>query len=386
MKILHVIHSVNPRGGGPIEGIRQLAPALAARGYATDVLSLDGPDDPWAVDFPLPLHATGPSSLGYGFNRRIIPWLVKNHQNYKAVIVNGIWQYASLAVWRALRGTSTPYYVYPHGMLDPWFQRRYPFKHLKKCLYWRWAEYRVLRDAAAVLFTSEEEKLESRKSFHPYQCREVITGYGIASPTGDISSDRALFLEKHPELKGKRLLLFLGRIHEKKGCDLLLRAWREVSCSPLVESIPNTHLVMAGPTDHGYGTRMLDLTRKLELSGKVTWTGMITGEIKWGSIRAADAFILPSHQENFGVSVVEALACGVPVLISNKVNIWREVEQGHAGLVRPDTLAGTIQLLKDWLRLPRSEQDELRSQAQICFEKHFAIERTAEALTTLFGL
>lgn len=385
MKILHVIHSVNPQGGGPIEGIRQLVPALAALGIATEVMSLDAPGAPWMHDFPVPLHATGPAHGGYGYTPRAVPWLRENGGKYAAVIVNGLWQYGSLAVWRALRGTPTPYYVYPHGMLDPWFQRRYPLKHLKKCLYWPWAEYRVLRDAKAVLFTAEQEKLEAGKSFRPYRCRELITGYGIAAPAGDRSRQRDLFLKRHPEIEGKKPVLFLGRMHEKKGCDLLLRAWKEVVPDSFNGPGAEAHLIMAGPNDHAYGHEMKELARQLGLEGRVTWTGMLTGDLKWGSLAAADAFILPSHQENFGISVVEALACGVPVLISNQVNIWREIAEDHAGLVENDDLAGTVRLLQRWFGLDLEYKEQMRATAVSCFARRFTITRTAEALTALLG-
>ncbi len=380
MKILHVIHSVNPRGGGPIEGIKQLAPALAAKGVAMEVMSLDSPADPWTADFPVPLHATGASRFGYGYTPRAVPWLRDNHRRFDAVIANGLWQYASFAVWRALRDTTTPYYVYPHGMLDPWFKRRYPLKHAKKWLYWPWAEYRVLRDATAVLFTTEEEKLAARQSFALYRCREEVVGYGIAAPAGDVPRQRARFLEQYPELKGRRLILFLGRIHEKKGCDLLLRAWKEMLAS---FGHPELHLVIAGPVDHAYGIEMRELAGRLGLEGKVTWTGMLTGELKWGSLHAAEAFILPSHQENFGVSVVEALACGVPVLISNKVNIWREIAEDQAGRVDNDDLPGTIRLLQGWLGLASEERERMRGQAEKCFARSFEIGAVAETLIAL---
>jgi glycosyltransferase involved in cell wall biosynthesis len=385
VKILHVIHSVNPQGGGPIEGIRQLVPALAALGIATEVMSLDAPDAPWTADFPVPLHATGPAHGVYGYTPRTVPWLRKNGGKYDAVIVNGVWQYGSFAVWRALRRTPTPYYVYPHGMLDPWFQRHYPLKHLKKCLYWPWAEYRVLRDAKAVLFTAEEEKLEARKSFRPYRCHELVTGYGIAAPPGDRSRQRDLFLERHPGLEGKKLLLFLGRIHVKKGCDLLLRAWKEVARASPNGPGAETHLIMAGPIDHAYGHEMKELARQLGLERRVTWTGMLMGDLKWGSLAAAEAFILPSHQENFGLSVAEALACGVPVLISNKVNIWREIAEDHAGLVENDDLPGTVRLLQRWFGLNLDDQRQMRAGAAGCFARRFDITRTAEALTALLG-
>ena len=381
MKILQVIHSVDPRGGGPIEGVRQLIPALSTEGIATEVLSLDAPGSPGTHAFPVPLHTIGPSHSGYGYNSRAVTWLQENHVNYSAIIVNGLWQYPGFAVRRALRGTSTPYFVYPHGMLDPWFKRTYPLKHLKKWLYWPWGEYRVLRDAKAVLFTCEEEMLEARKSFWLYRCLEQVTGYGITSPPGNASEQRRLFLEKFSDLENKQIILFLGRIHEKKGCDLLLRGWREI-----LDRTPEParlRLVMAGPCDHAYGTEMKALAQELEISATLLWTGMITGDLKWGSLHAADTFILPSHQENLGIAVVEALACHVPVLISNKINIWREIDQESAGFVENDDLAGTSRLLQRWLSLPAATKDVMRTQARLCFERHFDIAATAKALSRL---
>ncbi|MGH9594660.1 MAG: glycosyltransferase, partial [Bryobacteraceae bacterium] len=250
-----------------------------------EALTLDAADAPWNRDFPLPLHALGTGRAGYGYAPGVIPWLVKHSSDYDLIVVNGLWQFGSYAVWRATRRTGGPYVVFPHGMLDPWFKRHYPLKHLKKWLYWPWAEYRVLRDAKAVLFTSEEERLEARKSFWLYRCREEVPGFGIEPPP---SVDGALFRRKFPELEGKRLLLFLGRFHEKKGCDLLLRAFQRV----LGQNRPELHLVMAGPTDNSYAAEMVRLSRELGLEKRVTWTGMLSGDLKWSAFRAAETFLL----------------------------------------------------------------------------------------------
>jgi len=182
MKILHVIRTVNPAWGGPVEGIRQLGSALAVRGHGVEVACLDAPDAPWLKDFPLPVYAVGPALGTYGYGRRWASWLRQNLRNYDVVIANGIWQYHSFGTWRVLRDTQIPYLVFTHGMLDPWFKRQYPLKHLKKWMYWPWAEYRVLRDAQAVLFTCEEERLLARQSFWLYRCNEVVVGYGTSSP------------------------------------------------------------------------------------------------------------------------------------------------------------------------------------------------------------
>jgi glycosyltransferase involved in cell wall biosynthesis len=122
-----------------------------------------------------------------------------------------------------------PYFVFTHGMLDPWFKRHYPLKHLKKWLYWPWGEYRVLRDARALMFTCEEERRLARESFWLYKANECVTNYGTARPEGDSEKQREAFLSEFPELRGKRVLLFLGRIHEKKGCDILIQSFGDLA-------------------------------------------------------------------------------------------------------------------------------------------------------------
>jgi glycosyltransferase involved in cell wall biosynthesis len=97
-------------------------------------------------------------------------------------------------------------------------------------------------------------------------------------------------------------------------------------------------------------------------------------------LNAAEAFVLPSHQENFALSVAEALACGVPVLISNRVNIWREVQQDAAGFVEPDDAAGTQRLLRRWLATSPTERDTMRTNARRCYQQHFEIDQAARSL------
>ena len=375
MRILHAIHSVNPKGGGPIEGIRQLAARNIAEGHIVEIVTLDAPGEPWLEGFPVRVHAMGPSYFGYGYTPRLVPWLKAHHRDYDVVVVNGIWQYSSFGIWRALRNTPTPYCVFTHGMLDPWFKRQYPLKHLKKWLYWPWGDYRVLRDAAAVLFTSQEEMRAASESFWLYRCNGRVVSYGVANPPENGEAAKQVVLDRFSELRGKRVFLFLSRIHEKKGCDLLLRAFAKVAASD--ESI---RLVFAGPDQTGWVSDLKALGETLGISDRLLWTGMISGDLKWGMIRLAEVFILPSHQENFGIAVAEALACGTPVLISNKVNIWREIEKDRAGLVDEDDEPGTTRLLQKWLGLPAGEKDAMRRIARQCFQSRFEVARAAEAL------
>lgn len=378
MRLLHIISSTNPKGGGPIEGIRQRKDALKGLGIDVEVVSCDFPDAPWLASSRLSIHPLGPARLRYGYSPLLLPWLRRNASRFDAVIVHGIWQYHSFATWRALARTKTPYFVFTHGMLDPWFKHTYPLKHLKKWLYWLWAEYRVLRDARAVIFTCEEERLLARQSFWLYKVKEAVTSYGTATPPQDAISLAQIFLESFPECRGKRLVLYLSRIHEKKGCDLLIDAFARVC-----ERDPRLHLVMAGPDQTGWVAKLQAQATRLGIAERISWVGMLQGDLKWGVFHAAEVFCLPSHQENFGIVVAEALACGKPVLISNKVNIWREIEVDQAGFVDDDTLDGTVRNLERWLALGQDEYQAMSERARVCFSQRFHIQRAAERLVEI---
>src|SRR4029077_2992937 len=319
--------------------------------HHVEIASLDSPGAAHVKQCPLLVHPLGPATLGYSFSSRLIPWLRANRSRFDAAIVNGIWQFHSFGAWRALHASSTPYVLFTHGMLDPWFKKQYPLKHLKKWMYWPWAEYRVLRDAQAVLFTCEEERVLARQSFWLYRCNEVVVNYGTAKPTGDAQLEVGKFFGRYPELRGKKLALFIGRVHPKKGCDMLIEAFATV-----LAKRPEWHLIIAGPDQVGWQKKLQHRAEKFGMASRITWTGMISGSIKWGALRAAEVFVLPSHQENFGIAVAEALAAGTPTLISNKVNIWREIEGDGAGIVADDTLEGTCKLLQSYVEMPEARK------------------------------
>ncbi len=313
--------------------------------------------------------------------------------------MNGIWTFPDLAVRSAARRAQTPYGIFAHGALDPWFKRTYPFKHLKKFIYWPF-QYAVLRDARAVFFTSETERDLARKSFRPNEWKSVVVPYGINDPEerrkepqeppeveGERRRERRnrdevqkeAFYCTLPVLRGRRFLLFLARIHEKKGCDLLLRAFAKQAAT-----VPDLDLVIAGPDPVGLQAKLQQLAEKLGISKRVHWPGLLGGEIKWGAIRSSEAFVLPSHQENFGIAVVEALAIGRPVLISDQVNIWKNIEDDRVGLVDEDTLEGTERLLCRWFSISAAERDAMAARAKASFFSRYAMNRAAVAINQLF--
>jgi glycosyltransferase involved in cell wall biosynthesis len=381
MNILHVAGSVNPSIGGPIEGIRQNSKWSVQAGNRLELLTLDDPADPLVPAFPLPVHALGPARLTYGYSPTLSPWLRSHLDRYDVVVIHGIWQYLSYAVWKAIRKTDIPYVVFPHGMLDPYFEHAFPWKHRKKALYWRLFEADVLRDADAVVFTCEQERVLARESFWPYRIKEAVVRYGTSGPDVDLAEARDGFLEAHPALRGKRIALFMGRIHPKKGCGLLLKAF-----AAALAADPEWRLVMAGPDQVGWQAELVQLAETLGIGERVVWTGMLVGAMKWGAFAAAEIFVLPSHQENFGIVVAEALACGVPVLISKQVNIWTEIVASGAGLCDEDDLDGTTSMLKSWGGMEPAQKEAMRSATRSCFLEHFEAKAASRSLDTLLEL
>ena len=379
MKILRLIRSLDPVGGGPAEGVRQITPHLTAFGISTTVASLDSPDATWLKVLCFDAIGLGPVLGAYGYRRHLLKSIRFLAQKSDCVIIEGLWQYHALATWRALRLMNVPYFVYPHGMLDPWFKRTYPLKHLKKMCYWPWADYRVLRDATAVLFTTEQERLLARQTFCLYQAKEKVVGYGTSSPPIQIIRQRSAFMERFPHLHDKRILLFLSRIHPKKGIDLLIEAFASVA--NLDQSL---ELVIAGPDVVGLQARLQQRASTLGIAGRITWPGMLTGDLKWGAFRCAELFCLPSHQENFGIVVAEALACGLPVAISRQVNIAVEVISADAGIVHIDTAESTTAALREWLIMTPDSRAEMGARGQQLFAKRFDFASVAKNLIPVF--
>ena len=378
---------MDPKAGGTVEAVRAMALAHQAHGHSSETLCLDTPDAPWIVhsDYPFKVHTLGPKRYGWAYSSRLIPWLRENIHRFDLVIVHGLWLFPSFAVWWILKGQpgldiSPPYLVMPHGMLDPWFQRLdiRPLKAVRNALYWKLIEHRVLRDAAAVLFTCEEEKRLARNPFRPYQCREKVIAFGTQEPPEFTPAMRSAFLDHCPQLKNRPYLLFISRIHPKKGVDMLLHAYIEMSMkNTSAGKLPD--LVIAGPvSDKRYRSKLNTVLTKAPAHTReqIHFPGMLSGDAKWGAYYGCEVFVLPSHQENFGVAVVEALACGKSVLITDKVNIWRDVQANRAGIVADDTRLGIFELLRNWHALSETQKHAMKTAARNCFNDRFSITNT----------
>lgn len=380
MKILRILPSIDPEAGGVQECVIQTGYALSEKGIIQDILTLDIETDTFLENYHFNIYPMGSvltKKLGvkYGFSNKFMKWLTVNAYKYDKIIVDGIWQFHSFGAMRVLNKLNIEYYLYIHGMLDPWFKIAYPLKHLKKSIYWYIVEYWVLKKAKLVFFTCEEERVRAKKSFRLYSANDKVVPIGIKKPIIKKNKQINDFNELFPNLENKIKILFLSRINPKKGCDLLIKSFAK-----LFKGKNDYHLIMAGPSTDKYLEHLKDIASLNNITEQITWTGMISGDIKIGAYLTSDVFVLPSHQENFGIVVAEALACNLPVIISNKVNIWTEIENEGAGLICDDTEKSLNKTFGLWCDLDKNAFELMKKNSKTCFNNNFEIQNSIEKL------
>ncbi len=379
LRVLSIISAAAPESGGPIQGLISQQIELENK-IQFNIVSLDSPDAVFVKSFPMPLNPLGLKAgepdrrnafaRHYNYSPHMIPWLKRNIREYDVVLVHGLWNYATYAASRVLPNSGVPYFVFTHGMMDPWFRETYPLKHLAKQAFWLFNEGVLMAGARSVLFTSEDEKLLARGVFAGHSgYKETVVGYGTNRPPDATAAQTAAFKAAVPQVGERPYLLFLSRIHPKKGCDLMIDAFATVAARD-----PDLQLVIAGPDQVGWTAKLQGQAAALGLGERVHFPGGLFGDAKWGAIRGADAFVLPSHQENFGIVVAEAMACSLPVLTTRKVNIWREVEGSGGGMAVDDTLAGITDMLQRWTALSDTEKATMRASALAGYQANFRME------------
>jgi glycosyltransferase involved in cell wall biosynthesis len=341
MKVLHIIPDLAPATGGPVTSVLGLARAQTALGHEVSIASTD-----WGM-------SRRPSLEGVHFHLfpcRYDSWrwapalgkfLRREIGNYDVATVESLWQYPTYIAGRACREAGTPYVVSTNGMLDEWSLAQ---KSWKKRPYLRFVERATLEGAAAVHLTSRGESEHSH--LESFRIRKLIIPLGVHSSSYRELPDRASFVRRYPELEGKRIILFLGRLHFKKQPDVAIKAFHKAHAGN-----GDARLVLAGGGDPDYVKSLRRLVEDLGMRRSVLFTGLLQGDAVKEAYRAATVFILPSWQENFGLSVVEAMAAGCPVLVSNHIDLASEIEGAGAGLsVAPsveDNAAALDYLLND---------------------------------------
>ena len=327
-RALHVVQSLAAQNGGTSVSVPAIAGATASTGRYINSLIHFGPRE---VNVPesvpgMSLIQHPASSMALRLPTRSRAFLAEAIRDSDVIQIHGIWTgHCSAALTFASRFRK-PVIVSAHGMLDGWALRH---KRWKKAPYSKFVERPGISRATCLGALTSVEAGNYRE--FGLNLPIAVIPNGVVAPENTSSSE---FLEKYPGLRGKKILLFLGRVHKKKGVDLLVKAWEAVS-----SQLPGAHLVIAGPDDGALPPLASD---------SITVCGMLTGSLKWSALAASSAFTLPSFSEGLSNATLEALWQGVPVMITRECN-FREVEALECTFLVEPSVESIIEGLKNML-------------------------------------
>lgn len=361
MNVLHVIPAIAARYGGPSRAVVGMSRALGARGVRTLIATTDADG---AGRLPVPcgevtVHEGVPAlffprewSEGFKYSRPLRRWLDAHVGDFDVVHVHAVFSHASLAAGRACRRRGVPYVVRPLGSLDPWSLRR---RRVRKRLLWHLGARRLVRAAAAIHYTTAEERrlAEARLGLG----RGVTIPLGVDGEILEARVEAGAFRRRWPGLEGAPYVLAMSRLHPKKGLEALIEAFGALTGD---EAFREWRLVIAGDGEPGSVARLRRLAGRRAPAGRVIFTGWLGGPDRLAAYRDAGVLVLPSWQENFALSAVEALASGVPVVLGEGVNLAADVQAARAGWVtRPEPGA-----LREVLGLALADEAERRARGE----------------------
>lgn len=381
MKILHVIGSLADFYGGPSKACFEMARAVARRGHEVSIFATDHGGA--GVSRSLAGERTEPDGMVvrhfpalpprfWMFSPALKHALGEEIPRVDVVHLHSLYLFHDKVAGRECRRAGVPYLLSPHGTLDPYLYRRH---RLRKTLMERWFQNAVTRGAAAIHFTTEEERRLATP--HVFGVRGAVVPLGLDIDEYRPLPPRGRFRAAHPEIGGRPIVLFLGRLNFKKGLDVLIRAFAEAA------GTADAHLVIAGP-DGGMGTRTRAWVDSHGLRARTTFAGMVTGAAKLELLADSDLFVLPSYSENFGIAVIEAMACGLPVAVSDRVNLWREVAGAGAGWVAPPRPEPFRAALVEALSDPRAAREKGARGVRLVSER-FRWSEIAAALENVYA-
>lgn len=332
-RILHIIPSVSALRGGVCAAIWTTLRALSRRGITADLVTTDDDGANRRLDVPLGqfIHSEDArvcyfprQAQAYTFSLPLFTWLTRHVATYDIVHTHGMFTFAPLAAAFAARMRRVPYVMCPHGTLTRW--ARNDNSPILKRTSIRTVEGPLLARAAGVHFTSQSE-LDECREIAP-SIRGFVFPLGLELPADVTSVGAAGRSGAGGGVDGRPTVLFLSRIHPKKGLDLLLTAFANVR-----RSCADALLVIAGDGPADLTNALREQARRLGLENDVRWVGFVSGEVKRSLLAATSVFVLPSWSENFGYAVVEAMAARVPVIVTRDVGVADLVERASAGII-----------------------------------------------------
>ena len=384
MRVLHVIPAVAARYGGPSRTIFDMCRALQKQGVQLLIATTDADGHGrLPVELGRPITYQGLDviffprqiSEAFKYSRPLGQWLAANVGRFDLVEIHAVFSHSSLAAARACRARNVPYLLRPLGSLGSWSLRH---KNLRKKAIWHCGVRTMIRGAAAMHYTTVEEQRQAE--------RVVPTIPGVVIPLGidesSINLSEAPDTGQHLQMLGQHpYVLVLSRLHPVKGLELLLDVFLDLISR---ERFQHWKLVVAGDGDAKYVESLKSAVRKRNAADRVIFTGWLDGPQKIAALRSAALFASPSHHENFGVSVVESLACGVPVLISNHVGLCEEIRAAQAGWVSTLDRANLLNSLADALS-DDAERSTRGLAGRELVRSHFTWSNVAKQLTAFYA-
>ena len=327
LNVLHVTPSMSPAWGGPAVVVSELTSEFVRQGVKCEIVTSHGyrvgTGQLPAPNVPVASFATEfPARFWTGYSGGLFRYLMDRAGSFDLVHVHEIWHFPAVIAFFAARKHKLPYIVTIHGELSDWGLRQ---KALKKRLYRLCVLDRMLHGAGAVhaITNAEKEQVLKLGFKNPV---EVIPN-GIKPASFEVLPGPSRLLQRFPALNGKRIILFLGRLHPKKGLDILARSF-----SSIARQFEDVMLLVAGPNKFGTRERMESILRSNGILDRTVFTGLLTGEDKLSAMSCADLFVLPSHSDVLGIAVLEAMAAHLPVVITSNCE-FPEVSENKAGLV-----------------------------------------------------
>ncbi|MEA5570396.1 glycosyltransferase [Calothrix sp. UHCC 0171] len=343
LKILVVIPALGSNYGGPSKCVIELVESLANAGVTIDIVTtnangseeLNVPLQTWVTHHNYRIQYFPYLKTGdYKFSFSLTRWLYKHVSDYDLVHTNALFSYPVLPAHWACQMRGVPYMMTPHGMLEPW---ALAYKADKKRLYFSFLEKPALERASAIQMLASSEA----KSITQLNCKTpiYIIPNGIHHHDFVPLSNPAIFWNEFPQTRDRKLIIFLGRIDPKKGLDLLANAFKQVR-----HQFPDSHLIIAGPDNTGFLETVRGYFDEVGCLDAVTFTGMLTGAIKYAALAAADIYIAPSYSEGFSVSVLEGMASGLPCIITTGCNFPEagEAEAAYIVDISPDSITDAL--------------------------------------------
>ena len=378
IKLLRIIPTLDPSFGGPSFATIESSIILSQKGVKVDIITCDSTNKSFKKLKDIRIINFGPNYLGnYRLNFKIYNWLKKNRDKYDIFIVHGVWTYLSLIARLLIKNK---YFIFTHGQLDPFFSKNF-LKVVKKKLYWFFFEKSNLLQSKKVLVTSKKEIEFLKNTFvNTDGIKFKKIQYGIVKENFNKKKILSKFYKKFKYLKNKNFYLFLGRYHEKKGCDILIESINNL------KNEFNDVILMCGPLENSnYLKNLYNLIKKYNLEKKVILSDAIYGDLKWGAIVESKAMLLASHGENFGVALVESLSLGKPVITTNKVGISDDIIKYKAGIISNDDVSNFTKNFKKFINYSKRKKQYMSKNAIKCFNSNFNLKSNHNSLFNLLN-